>query len=236
MKYQQVPRRRLSSAAAKLETDGAWRPFTEAPRTHYRVVSGLIQRVVLEAGEDESMLSLLDQLHPLPSKALRGGFREELTLRIVDDRYALTGVLVRGFVGWDLLAHAAREVGAILRHYGGNTLECSILFDAWTTAHVARAMVVAKAIATVGAMLAEDARQGIPHTRPEVAGLLRSACDVLYEEVADVIADNDEAECDPVPGARGSRGARGAAKRASRQDSRGGSSGGAAQVSLFTES
>jgi hypothetical protein len=231
MKYQQVPRRRLSSAADKLESDGAWRPLADAPRTYYRVVSKLVQRVVLEPGESDAMLGMLDRLAPLPPKALRSGFREELTLRIVDDRYALTGVLVRAFVGWDLLAHAAGEVGAILRHYGGNTLECSILFDAWTTANVARAMVLAKAIGSVGAMLAEDARQGIPHTRAEVAGLLRSACDVLLEDVADVVADVDDASDVPAAEASAAEPARRSKRRA-----RAAAPAPAAQASLFTES
>lgn len=231
MKYQQVPRRRLSSAADKLESDGSWRPLADAPRTYYRVVSGLVQRVVLEPGESDAMLGMLDRLRPLPPKALRSGFREELTLRVVDDRYALTGVLVRAFVGWDLLAHAAGEVGAILRHYGGNTLECSILFDAWTTANVARAMVLAKAIGSVGAMLAEDARQGIPHTRGEVAGLLRSACDVLLEDVADVVADDDDSDAPAVKDASPA-----GSTRKSKRGVRAAAPTPAAQASLFTES
>ncbi len=235
MKYQQVPRRRLSSAADKLESDGTWRPLADAPRTYYRVVSGLVQRVVLEPGESDAMLGMLDRLRPLPPKALRSGFREELTLRIVDDRYALTGVLVRAFVGWDLLAHAAGEVGAILRHYGGNTLECSILFDAWTTANVARAMVLAKAIGSVGAMLAEDARQGIPHTRGEVAGLLRSACDVLLEDVAGVVADDDHDAADPDAPAAKDASPAGSARK-SKRGVRAAAPTPAAQASLFTES
>ena len=183
MKYQQVPISRLSSSGALLEQDGAWHPFGGDTGSWYRVHGRIVQRVTLEAGEDPSLLRLLEACGPLPSKALKEGFREVLTFRVHDDRYLLTGMLLRSYVGWDVLERAGRDLDVSLRFFGGNSLEYSVLIREWTPDCVARALLAAKAFAMVGASLAQDAKQGIPHTESEIRGLLRTARDVFAEDL-----------------------------------------------------
>jgi hypothetical protein len=182
MKYQQVPLTRLSSAGTRLEQDGQWHAFGAVAGVWYRVHGRVVQRVTLEAGEDSALLRLFDGCGPLPSKALKEGFREELCFRISDDRYTLAGMLLRFFVGWDVLALAGRDFGVATRFYGGNSLEYSVFIEEWTSAAMTRAVVTAKAFAMVGSSLALDAKQGIPHTEAEIKGLLRTARELLAEE------------------------------------------------------
>ena len=183
MKYQQVPLTRLSSAGTRLDKDGQWHAFGTAGGAWYRVQGRVVQRVTLEAGEDEALLRLFDACGPLPSKALKEGFREELTFRVHDDTYLLSGMLLRFFIGWDVLARVGRDLGVAIRFFGGNSLEYTVSFDEWTPSAMTAAVVTAKAFAMVGSSLAQDSKQGIPHTEAEVIGLLRTARDFLSEEI-----------------------------------------------------
>ncbi len=183
MRYQQTPISRLSKAAKYLEADGGWHPFADEPGVYYRVRGKIVQRVRLEAGEREDLLRLYDDLDPLPSRAMREGFREELRFATEDDHYLLTGMLVRAYVGWDLLAAAAEPLGIRLVFMGGNSLQCAVVFREWTPEEIIRTLVLARAFAKVAALLAADAREGVPHIRSEITGLLRSAFEMGMEEV-----------------------------------------------------
>ncbi len=186
MKYQQVHTSRLSSAAEKLVRDGAWHGYETDSRAWYRVVGKVVQRVRLEEGEEASLLGLFDRLAPLPKKVFKEGFREELTLRIDDDRYTLSGMYLRSFIGWDLLARAGEKLGVGIRFYAGNSIEFSVAIPEWTTRDLLHALVTARAFAQVGASLVRDSREGIPHTEKEIRGLLHTARDLLLEEIGDI--------------------------------------------------
>ncbi|MDX9760389.1 MAG: hypothetical protein RBU27_14630 [Bacteroidota bacterium] len=183
MRYQQTPISRLSKAAAFLVKDGAWHPFAEEAGVWYRVRGKIMQRLRLEPGESDELLSLFDRFEPLPPRALKEGFREELRFILDDDRYLLAGMLVRAYVGWDALAAAAAPLGIRLEYLGGNSLRCDILITEWTAADIIRALVLAKAFANVAALLARDAREGIPHIPSEIRGLLQSAFEMFWEEI-----------------------------------------------------
>lgn len=190
MRYQQTPISRLSKAAAFLVKDGAWHPFEGEEGTWYRVRGKTVQRVRLEAGEDEELLRLFERFEPLPSRALKEGFREELRFIVDDDSYLLAGLLVRAFVGWDQLATAGEALGARLEYLGGNSLRCDIRIALWSAEDILRALVLSKAFTKVAALLARDAREGIPHIPSEVRGLLQSAFEMLWEEVGGAFGQN----------------------------------------------
>jgi hypothetical protein len=183
MRYQQTPVARLSKAAKFLEKDGKWHPFVGEEGVWYRVRNRDVQRIRLEAGESEELLRLFDRLGPLPSRALREGFREELRFVPHDDHYLLSGMLLRAYVGWDMLAAAARAMNVQLEFLGGNALRCDIRIDEWSTEAVTRALVLGRACARVAAQLAVDAREGVPHIPQEISGLLQAAYETLMEEV-----------------------------------------------------
>lgn len=183
MRYQQTPVARLSKAAKFLEKDGKWHPFAGEEGMWYRVRQRDVQRIRLEAGETEELLQLVDELGPLPSRALREGFREELRFVLQDDHYLLSGMLLRAYVGWDMLAAAARTMDVQLEFLGGNALRCDIRIDEWSTEAVTRALLRARACAQVAAQLAVDAREGVPHIPQEITGLLQAAYETLMEEV-----------------------------------------------------
>lgn len=186
MRYQQTPISRLSKAAKYLVSDGGWHPFVEEAGMFYRVAGKTVQRVRFEDDEREDLLHLFDDFDPLPSRVLKEGFREELRILIEDDRYLLTGMLVRVYVGWELLAAAAQPLGVRLVFIGGNSLQYSILFAEWSEQEIVRVLVLAKAFARVAALLAADVRDGIPHIRSEITGLITSAFDMMMEEIGPV--------------------------------------------------
>jgi len=186
MRYQQTPISRLSKAAKYLVPDGTWHPFAEEPGMFYRVSGKIVQRVRFEADEREDLLRLFDVFEPLPARVLKEGFREELRILIEDDRYLLTGMLVRVYVGWELLAAAAQPLGIRLVFIGGNSLQYSILFAEWNEQELVRVLVLAKAFAKVAALLAADVREGIPHIRSEITGLITSAFEMMMEEIGPV--------------------------------------------------
>ena len=203
MKYLQVHTSRLSSAAEKLVRDGAWHVYETDSSAWYRVLGKVVQRVRLEAGEDPALLGLFDRLAPLPKKVFKEGFREELTLRIDDDAYALCGMYLRSFIGWDLLARAGERIGVSIRFHAGNSIEFSVAIPEWTTRELLHALVTARAFAQVGSSLVRDAREGIPHTEKELRGLLRTARELLLEDIGDLVSEN----IPPVPAAPKRRGA-----------------------------
>lgn len=183
MRYQQTPLARLSKAAKFLESDGAWHPFVGEEGVWYRVRGKLVQRVRLESGETDDLLRLFERFEPLPSKALREGFREELRFIIADDHYLLAGMLMRAYVGWDKLASAGEPLGVHLEYLGGNSLRCDIRIREWTAADIIRSLILSKSVSKVAVLLAQDSREGIPHTTPEITGLLHSAFELFMEEV-----------------------------------------------------
>ncbi|MFZ1728697.1 MAG: hypothetical protein WAV84_01095 [Bacteroidota bacterium] len=183
MRYQQTPISRLSKSSKLLVSDGAWHPFAEEERVWYRVNGKSVQRVRLEEGESEELLALFERFEPLPSRALKEGFREELRFIVRDDHYELAGMLVRAYVGWDMLASASESLGIRLEYLGGNSLRCDILINEWTVADIVRALVLAKAFSKVAAQLALDAREGVPHIPYEITGLLQSAFELFMEEI-----------------------------------------------------
>ncbi len=183
MRYQQTPMARLSKAAKFLDPDGAWHPFVGEEGVWYRVKGKTVQRVRFERDETDAMLRLFERFEPLPSRALKEGFREELRFIVQDDHYLLAGMLVRAYVGWDMLASAGESFGMHLEYLGGNSLRCDIRIDEWTAEDIVRALVLAKAFSKVAAQLALDAREGVPHIPQEITGLLQSAFDLYLEEI-----------------------------------------------------
>ena len=171
MRYQQTPISRLAKAAKFLVPDGEWHAFAGEEGMFYRVRGKIVQRVRIEAGEAYSLLQLFDNFDPLPSRMLKEGFRDELRFTIVDDHYLLNGMLVRAYVGWDMLAVASADLGIRLSFLGGNSLQCSIVFDEWTDENIIRTLVLAKAFAKVASQLAIDAKEGVPHIQMEIAEL-----------------------------------------------------------------
>ena len=149
---------------------------------HYRVSGSIVQKVLIEEHEHASLLRLFDAVPPLPKRLFREGFREELRFIVSDDHYMLAGMLVRAYVGWDQLASAAEASGVRLEYLGGNSLRCDIRIDEWTSEGIIRSLVLAKACGKVAALLAQDAREGIPHIPSEIRGLLQSAFEMYWEE------------------------------------------------------
>jgi len=182
MKYQQISITRLADAGKKLLADCDWHAFSETTGSFYRVCGRIVQRVHLEPNEDKSLLVLLHDFEPFPSRVLREGFREELCFRIEDDRYELCNIYLRIFLGWELLARAGKKLGVTLDHSGGNSLLGSVRIEEWTSKSCMRAVLLAKALGLVATDLLKDAQQGIPHIETEVQGLLRTAFEMLLEE------------------------------------------------------
>ncbi len=183
MKYQQIPITRLSRAGNRLLHDGEWHPFADDASLHYRVRGKIVQRVRLEAGETDAVLSHFKNFAPLPSKVLREGFREELCFRIEDDAYALSDNFTRGFIGWNQLAHVAEKQGVRTLAAEGNLLSYSVRIEEWTPEDILRSLVLAKAYALIAARISDDAKQGIQHSDRDVAGLFAAAVEVLCEDV-----------------------------------------------------
>ncbi len=186
MRYQQTPISRLSKAAKFLVSDGSWHPFVGEEGMWYRVMGKSVQRVRIEAGESEDLLALFERVEPLPTRALKEGFRAELRFIVQDDHYLLAGMLVRSYVGWDMLASASECLGIKLEYLGGNSLRCDILITEWTVADIVRALVLAKAFSKVASQLAQDAREGVPHIPSEITGLLQAAFELYLEEVGPI--------------------------------------------------
>ncbi len=183
MIYQQIPTIRLAHAARKLNYDGAWHPFGDDGRTFYRIVKNVMQRVRLEEDEDLELLALFNDIKPLPSKAARGGFKEEIRIRIEDDAYVLCNQWIRAYLGWELLMEAVEHSGGALIFRGANSLEFRYGMASFTMSEFRRALLLGKAVSIVAPQLATDAVQGVPHTKAEVRGLLHSAYSVLAEEI-----------------------------------------------------
>jgi hypothetical protein len=182
MRYQQTPVTRLARAGRKLTAGHEWQP-AEEEGVFLRVSEGVLQRVRLENSESEEHMRLFRDFDPLPSRALKEGFREELCFRVADDHYEICGLLVRVYVGWDMLAAAAEKLGASVTFLGGNSLLCSVAFEQWERGAILRALVLAKAFMKVAAQLALDAKDGVPHIPAEVDGLLRTAYTLFLEDV-----------------------------------------------------
>jgi hypothetical protein len=182
MRYQQTPKSRLSKASSWLQADGQWHAFSAEPGMHYRVSGSIVQKVLIEEHEHASLLRLFDAVPPLPKRLFREGFREELRLLVEGDHYVLTDILIRAYMGWDLLAQAAESFAVRMSYTGGNTLHCSIAFHSWSPDSLIRTLIFLRAFTAVAAQLSQDAIQGIPHTVAEVLGLLRSANDVYTEQ------------------------------------------------------
>ena len=183
MRYQQTPTTRLARAGNRLEAGENWQPANGESGVYLRVRSGVLQRVRLENSESEEHLQLFEEFDPLPSRVMKEGFREELCFRVADDHYELCGILVRVYLGWDMLGSAAEQLGVTVNFLGGNSLLCSIEFDSWDRETILRSLVLAKAFTRVASQLALDAKDGIPHIPAEVAGLLRTAFALYLEEI-----------------------------------------------------
>lgn len=150
---------------------------------YYRVREKMVQRVRIEKGEDdETLLRLFEDFEPLPLRVLKEGFREELQFVVDDDRYLLTGNLLRVYDGWEQLSAAGKRLGIRLFFLGGNSLQYSIEFTEWHSQEIARVLLLSKAFARVASQLVKDAREGIPHLHTEITGLLRTAHEMMMEQ------------------------------------------------------
>src|SRR5215212_4781811 len=87
MRYWQITTRRLSRAASKLTMDDVWHEWNAAPHSWYRVRNKkMVQRVTFDSPQEaEVLLPLVHSLEPLPELAQASGFREEITVRLLDD-------------------------------------------------------------------------------------------------------------------------------------------------------
>jgi len=182
MIYQQIPMIRLARSGKKLVQDGQWYPFGDDGRTYYRVQKKIMQRVRLEEGEDTELLSLFEHIGPIPSRTAKGGFREEIHIRVKDDLYVLEGIWLKAYIGWEMLASAAQQHGVKLSFSGANSLEFIHEMDEFTSDAFVRGLLLAKAVSVVGAQLSTDSITGVPHVQAEVAGLLKAAYTVHLEE------------------------------------------------------
>jgi hypothetical protein len=182
MRYQQTPTSRLAKAAKYLVSDGTWHPFVDEEGMYYRVRGKMVQRVRIEKGEDDVLLRLFENFEPLPLRVLREGFREELHFVVDDDRYLLTGLLLRIYPGWEALSAAGKPLGIRLVFLGGNSLQYSIEFTDWCSDEITRILLLSKAFARVAAQLVKDAAEDIPHIHTEITGLLRSAHLLMMEQ------------------------------------------------------
>jgi hypothetical protein len=183
MKYQQTAMGRLSRAADMLIADGDWHSFEESPDIRYRVHGRILQRVRLEAGEAEELLSLFDGIPPLEPGLIREGFRDAVCLRIEDDRYVICEQFIRFFKSWEALAGAAKRFGIEMGYPGGNQLEFRVPFPEWGAETLTDSLLRVKAFTAVASQLAEDEKFEIPHSENEIHGLLISALDVLREDI-----------------------------------------------------
>ncbi|GEM_PF-1506905 len=184
MKYQQIHLSRLSRAAGRLEADGKWHVYATDANSHYRVTGKTAQRVRFEKNEDAAMLGIFEELPPLPARLLKEGFREEITIRNGEHGWAVEDMFLRLFVGWDQLAAAGAHFGIKAFFHEGNALQFGVRFDYHTAKDLTDALITARAFSLVAADLAQDAREGVPHTVREIRGLISTAMDVLREELA----------------------------------------------------
>jgi len=182
MRYQQTPISRLAKAGKFLQSDGTWHPFVDEEGMYYRVREKMVQRVRIEKGEDDALLRLFENFDPLPLRVLKEGFREELQFVVDDDRYLLTGQLLRVYSGWEVLAAAGKPLGIHLVFLGGNSLQYSIEFTEWSTHEIIRVLLLSKSFARVAAQLVRDTAEGIPHLHTEITGLLRTAHEMMMEQ------------------------------------------------------
>ena len=91
LKYWQITTSRLSRAAQKLTMDDAWHEFESMPHAWYRVWrKRLVQRVNFRDSDEEmQLLPMIRTIEPLESMGRTGGFREEMEIRMMDDRFAV---------------------------------------------------------------------------------------------------------------------------------------------------
>ncbi len=182
MRYQQIQLTRLSQAKEKLVSDGAWHPFSESPGTFYRVSGRFMQRVRFEGNESDGLLSELLDFPPIPTQLLKEGFREEICFRIEDDSWVYETLLKRQFSGWEKMKRGANRLGAEIIA-NANTFSFRISIGRWETDTVLQALVVGRSCLLIASDLEVDARDGIAHSEGEIEGLLRTAAEVLSEEV-----------------------------------------------------
>ncbi len=183
MKYKQIAVARLGKAARRLRVDGTWHPFENEAGTHYRVVKRVMQQVRLEHGEDESHLALFENFEPLPTRALKEGFRGAVCLRVEDDHYTLENMYLRSFPGWEALARAASGLGVELYFEGGNMLTCRARFNEWSRETVLEKLLLIRAIAVTGSQLQDNATSNVCIDTDEIGRMIRTAYDVLRESV-----------------------------------------------------
>src|ERR1051325_10636975 len=107
MKYWQLPARRLSTAARKLEADGAWHPFHHGEHSWYRIGKGrMLQRVqFIDENEERGLMPSLEALDPLPDLARVAGFREEVNIEQSDEGFVLSSM-----IGYELPSKEAQKV------------------------------------------------------------------------------------------------------------------------------
>jgi len=97
----------MSRAAAKLNSDGSWHPFSTTPHSWYRVwQKKLIQRVQFESEAEESEFKdRMDHFEPLPEIATEEGFREELVLHSSEN-----GLTIRTMLGYPISEEAFAHI------------------------------------------------------------------------------------------------------------------------------
>lgn len=181
MRYRQTHVSRFSAAAERLSADGVWHAFAREQRAWYRVHGRVLQQVRLDDGERDDFIGVFDAIAPLPPKLLRGGYRQEIEIRVRDDRFVVTGMLLKAYDGWELLAAAAGRHGFSMAMVGNGTLSCEIEVDSWSGAQFHRAVAFASTVGIVAAQLREDAAMRIPYAREEVTRLLETAYAVTLE-------------------------------------------------------
>ena len=183
MKYTQIPLSRLSRAGKLFVSDGQWHRSVNDDALYYRVQGKMVQRIRLEVGETVALLPLFAGFTPLPSKALREGFREELRFRIEDDAYVLSDNYTRGFIGWNRFAHIAEKKGITTTVAEGNLLRYSVRIADWTSTEILRSIIRAKVFALIATRIGEDSKLGIEHSDKEVTGMFTAAEELLAEEL-----------------------------------------------------
>jgi hypothetical protein len=197
MIYQQIALVRLAHAAKNLDRDGQWHPFGDDGRTFYRVSGKRMQKIRLDEDEDPALLSLFDDIHPLPARVSKEGFREEIHISISDDVYKLSNMWLRAYIGWEDLAAATNMHGGALSYRSSNSLEFTHTMDEFNQETFMKALLLGKAVSMVGHQLAEDGRIGVPHIPAEVKGLLTSAYTVLLEDIKPLKGSTGKADDTP---------------------------------------
>ncbi len=133
MRYGQITTSRLSRVAKKLNADGEWHPSETNPHAWYRVWrKRLVQRATFEDEREKALLlPALYTLEPV-ELASTGGFREELTIRITDDRLEVALPLGYRESVSDALLHSFKAHGITFTEEDG-LLVAHLPFESLTT-------------------------------------------------------------------------------------------------------